>query len=289
MDTSKTEVDIPKVIWVLWLQGFENAPKIVKKCVDTWERANESWKVVKLDEERLEEYIDIEKILKVNGKNIEKSDISNAIRIKLLSKYGGVWVDSTCICQRPLDTWLHEYTSSGFFAFSEPTKDREIASWFLASEKNNYLTNALCKNYVTYFRENEFSRQNTDFGRFVRMKLEGALNISRKTPMIWFSYAVKNLMKVYPYFAFHYKFSETCRKNEKACSVWENTPKYSADDPLRPIRIGLTDTACSDLEEGVLNEKVPMYKLTWRVKSEAVKEDTLLACILTKNKYLNMG
>jgi len=159
MEISKTESNIPKTIWILWLQGFKNAPEIVKKCVATWERANEKWRIIKIDKYSLKEYVKIEKILDSNEKNIEKSDISDAVRIKILSEYGGVWIDSTCICQRPLDTWLHKYTSSGFFAFSEPTKDREIASWFLASEENNHLTDEFRKRYVRYFRENEFVRQ----------------------------------------------------------------------------------------------------------------------------------
>jgi hypothetical protein len=289
MDTSKKEVDIPKTIWILWLQGFESAPKIVKKCVSTWEKANEDWKILKLDRKSTREYISIEESLEVNGENIEKSDISDAVRIKLLSEYGGVWVDSTCICQRPLDAWLHEYTSSGFFAFSEPAKDREIASWFLASEKGNYLTGEYQKRYIKYFRENEFKRQNTDIGRFIKMKLEGALNVDKSIPMLWFSYPIKDLLKIYPYFAFHYKFLETCRKDEKARLVWENTPKYSADGPLRPIRSGLMNDLSSEAREKVLGENVPMYKLNWGVEIDKEKENRLVDHILAQNPYINDG
>lgn len=287
MKTSKTEENTPKIIWILWLQGFENAPEIVKRCAETWKNANESWRVVKIDRESLKEYVSIKRILDVNGKNIEKSDISDAVRIKLLSKYGGVWVDSTCICQRPLDTWLHKYMNSGFFAFSEPTKDREIASWFLASEKENHLTDELRKRYVGYFQKNEFDKQNTDIGRFIKMKLEGALNINKKMPMLWFSFPIKKLLKIYPYFAFHYKFSETYMKDEKARLIWENTPKYSADGPLKPIRSGLTDNLCPRSVERILDDNVPMYKLNWGVELARKKDKCLIDHILTRNTYVN--
>lgn len=288
-DKSKKNADIPKTIWILWLQGFDNAPEIVKKCVLTWERANNEWEVIKLNRETIKKYISIEKIVKVNRKNIEKSDISDVIRIKLLSKYGGVWVDSTCICQRPLDAWLGEYTRSGFFAFSEPAKDREIASWFMASEKGNYLTNEYKKRYIRYFQENEFSRQNTNIGRFIKMKLEGALNINKKIPMYWFSYPIKNLLKLYPYFAFHYKFMETCRRDKKARLVWENTPRYSADGPLKPIRSGLMSDLSSEDKEKVLDENVPMYKLNWGVELDEEKGGRLVDYILAQNPYVSNG
>jgi len=288
-DTSETNVDIPKIIWILWLQGFENAPEIVKKCVGTWEKANENWRIIKLNRESIKEYISIEKVLEANRNNIEKSDISDVVRIKLLSEYGGVWVDSTCICQRPLDEWLHEYTSSGFFAFSEPAKDREIASWFLASEKGNYLTNEYQKRYVKYFRENKFKRQSTDVVRFIKMKIEGALNINKSMPMLWFSYPIKSLLKIYPYFAFHYKFLEACRKDEKARMVWENTPRYSADGPLRPIRSGLMSDLSSEARGKVIGENVPMYKLNWEVELDKEKEDRLVDHILAQNPYVSNG
>jgi mannosyltransferase OCH1-like enzyme len=63
METSKTESNIPKTIWILWLQGFKNAPEIVKNCVATWERANARWRVIKIDKDSLKEYVSIEKIL----------------------------------------------------------------------------------------------------------------------------------------------------------------------------------------------------------------------------------
>jgi hypothetical protein len=119
------------------------------------------------------------------------------------------------------------------------------------------------------------------------MKLEGALNINKKMPMFWFSYPTKKLLKFYPYFAFHYKFAETCIKDEKARLVWENTPKYSADDLLKPIRNGLMDTLCPRSIERMLDDNAPMYKLNWRVELGREKDKYLIDHILTQNTYVN--
>lgn len=287
MKLSKMKDDIPKIIWVLWLQGFENAPEIVKKCVHTWEKANSGWKVIKINRESINKHIDVEKVIKNNGSNMEKSDISDVVRIKILAKYGGVWVDSTCICQRPLDTWLHEYTDSGFFAFSRPTKDREIASWFLASKKGNYLIKSWSKRYVRYFTDNNFSNQNTEIGNFIKMKLEGLLNTNKKTAKVWFSSGIKNLLKIYPYFAFHYKFFENIENDQRAYSVWSQTPKYSADGPLKPIRHGLLDKPPPEMKEEVSNQEVPMYKLSWDIGVREIGKKSLVKYILMENPYLD--
>lgn len=284
---TETRNDFPKIIWMLWLQGFENAPEIVKKCVRTWEQANSDWRVVRLDEDKIKKYIDIRKIIRKNGENVEKSDISDIVRIKLLAKYGGVWVDSTCICQRPLDTWLHKYMDSGFFAFSEPAKDREIASWFLASRKKNYLTESWRNKYVKYFTDNNFHNQDTKIGNFVKMKLEGLFNTNKKTSQFWFSFFIKKVLKVYPYFVFHYKFYETIKNDPQAHSVWKKTPRYSADGPLEPIRNGLLDNPYPRVKKDVSKRKVPLYKLNWSMDVEEIRDGSLAEYILMENPYLS--
>lgn len=40
------------------------------------------------------------------------------IRINLLIKYGGVWIDYNVFCVQPLDSWLPSKLSYGFYAFS---------------------------------------------------------------------------------------------------------------------------------------------------------------------------
>ena len=34
------------------------------------------------------------------------------------SGYGGFWVDATVYCIKPLNEWIHDYITNGFFAYS---------------------------------------------------------------------------------------------------------------------------------------------------------------------------
>ena len=44
---------IPKTIWMFWSQGYENAPNIIKKCRESWEKYNPDWTINVLDMENL--------------------------------------------------------------------------------------------------------------------------------------------------------------------------------------------------------------------------------------------
>jgi mannosyltransferase OCH1-like enzyme len=46
-DPSNVET-VPRRLWFLWLQGVDNAPTIVRRCLETWTAHNPSWDIVAL-------------------------------------------------------------------------------------------------------------------------------------------------------------------------------------------------------------------------------------------------
>jgi mannosyltransferase OCH1-like enzyme len=44
---------VPRTIGFMWLQGFDNAPMLIKKCFASWKRHNPNWNIVFLDEENM--------------------------------------------------------------------------------------------------------------------------------------------------------------------------------------------------------------------------------------------
>ena len=85
-----------KQLFIFWDQGFENAPIVVKKCVLTWKKHNPTWNIILLDNSNLSQYIDL-KLELPNNVSILKASLSDVIRICLLEKYGGLWVDATTV------------------------------------------------------------------------------------------------------------------------------------------------------------------------------------------------
>lgn len=120
-----------KTLWIYWNTGIKAAPPIVHKCVDSWKHHNPTWKIVLLDNTNLRDYYKGTQ----DGRSIQAW--SDVVRINLLKEYGGVWVDATVACNKPLDSWLPAHTKTGFFAFRKPKPDTEVASWFLYADKDN--------------------------------------------------------------------------------------------------------------------------------------------------------
>jgi hypothetical protein len=138
---SPTDTGLNKTIWLLWLQGWDKAPWIVKQVKETWEKQNDGWKIITLSSENLNEYVDIPYIGKGSISPQAKSDI---IRLSILEKHGGVWADATLLCMKPLDSWVWEHIKpSDFWMYHGADWGADVnhgpASWFIVSKKGSYI------------------------------------------------------------------------------------------------------------------------------------------------------
>jgi hypothetical protein len=181
-----------KIIWSCWFQGRNNSPEVVKCCLSSWEVLNPEWEFRCLDTSSVGKFVDLAEVVDLERQSVTAASLSDIIRILLLHEYGGVWVDATAYCNRPLDCWLPTSLTSGFFAFSNPAPDRLLASWFLASEPNHELTRKWTAQVLRYWR----GRTRTD-----------------------------------DYFWFHHQFGELCDLDPEARAAWARVPKISADGP----------------------------------------------------------
>ena len=98
-------------IWILWLQGWNNAPAIVKKCLQAWQYHHSvyDYNIILLDKYNIHQFIDLSDVIpsEVVREEVSRAALSDVIRWMLLHKYGGIWVDSTLYCHKPLHTWIN--------------------------------------------------------------------------------------------------------------------------------------------------------------------------------------
>ena len=57
-----------QTIYILWFDGFQNAPDVVKKCVDSWKYYNPDWNIILLDEDNYRQYVNLDKHLDITKK-----------------------------------------------------------------------------------------------------------------------------------------------------------------------------------------------------------------------------
>jgi len=131
---------IPRKIWMYWEHGephLEHHQGYNTLCVRAWRQLNPTWEVNLLNATTAVQHIPEFKrwlhILSVQT----RSDI---LRLSLLERYGGVWVDASVLPMRPLDDWLGQHiANSGVFIFRYAHGERKdgilVSSWFIASER----------------------------------------------------------------------------------------------------------------------------------------------------------
>lgn len=269
---------VPRKIWILWYQGLSEAPFIVRRCIDSWVKENPSWEVVILDKDNLGEYIVLD-LPDDKLANLSLSKQSNFVRLQLLSEYGGVWADSTTLCMRPLDDWIDDCTTSGFFAFYKPGRDRIMSSWFMACEEGCPIVMKMRERYVLFFMKNNFNI-NGRFKQKIVKWLSKILNRSEKTTRYWFSPVVTKLLRVYPYFVFHYMFERLVSSDSECQIIWNNTKKISADVPHKIQIVGLFSPVNENIKNEIDAKYTPIYKLTWKYDHSKYSPSSVLYYLL---------
>ncbi len=133
-------------IWQCWLQGIEQAPNLVKMCLQSVEKYKKSYqKRIIITADNFADYITlptniIEKWQKGDISNTQFSDI---LRVNLLATHGGYWIDATCLLTQSFPEWidtqpLFMYHAYGEFSFTQ------IQSCFIHAKPNNYVIQAWC-------------------------------------------------------------------------------------------------------------------------------------------------
>lgn len=142
-----------RIVWVMWMQGLDSAPEIVKLCVNSIKKNSGYSDVRVISDSNIGDYLDIpSEILEgLNSGRISRALYSDYIRFKVLSRYGGVWLDSTCFCSGPLPSsieqlqWssakgIESFIYDGFPSEEFPYMDQWV-SYFVSSTPNSLFSN----------------------------------------------------------------------------------------------------------------------------------------------------
>lgn len=110
-DRPLPEVDpeMRDIIWICWWQGEEQAPALVKACLNSVRNHAGAHRVILITEENYRQYVDIPAWIEKKYKAgvISRTNYSDLLRLSLLAKYGGMWLDATFFCRgEDLGTYL---------------------------------------------------------------------------------------------------------------------------------------------------------------------------------------
>lgn len=130
-----------RYVWFCWLQGLDRAPKIVKTCYNSIRQNLINREIKVINNENWKDYVELPDYIvnKWEKQLIPPALFSDLLRVELLIKYGGSWIDSTVLCTDGnkieaylnTDLFLFQYTRPGTNVF------RGISNWFITSCSNN--------------------------------------------------------------------------------------------------------------------------------------------------------
>lgn len=125
------------IIWVFWWTGENDAPDVVKACIKSIRRNANGHKVVMLDKNNISEFVKLPDFIDIKHEmgKIGHAHYSDVVRFALLSKYGGMWIDSTVFLsqQVPNDLFSKEfYTAKAVDCSSYYFSHSRWVGYFLA-------------------------------------------------------------------------------------------------------------------------------------------------------------
>lgn len=137
----------PKIIWTLWLQGYQSAPVIVQRTLDNMREfaENNGFQFRLLDETTLTQFIIFpEHILQKQAAGLMTSTaIADLLRVSLLATYGGTWIDSTVLIDKEFPV---DYLERSFFSL----KTGDMSDFSPNIAKNRWKTFLLSGNSALY-------------------------------------------------------------------------------------------------------------------------------------------
>ena len=195
------EHEHPKVIWFCWLQGMENAPELVKVCYHSLMGLQlMGYEVKVVDGRNWREYVELpdDIVKKVEKGIIPMAHFTDLLRLELLIKYGGTWVDSTVLCtgfnglrsssgSRALSGLrVEEYLEADLFLFQQLRKGETrflgISNWFISSCTDNWVLKILRDILYQYWRDYDCVVDYYMFHLFFSMIMEKHPEVAAKMP-----------------------------------------------------------------------------------------------------------
>ena len=227
----------PGPIWSYWDSGLENAPEIVRLCVASWRKFAGSAQIVVLSKDMLGGYLDPQDF-PPRFEELPVQHQSDLIRLALLERYGGVWLDASVFLTRPLLDWLAAVSGeAGLFLFRRPGPDRKFSNWLIAAKQGDKFVIALRKDLEAFFAIPRIHRGDPRYRSGPGKAWAILVRLSSNSGFLASLWTLKPLWstKRYPYFIFHY-LGNSLLNRPHFRAVFERMEWVSADDGHRGAR-----------------------------------------------------
>lgn len=120
----KKDLGTERIIWQYWESNGKEIPELVRICMESVENHSEGYKLVRLSDSNLHDYIDLPLFLE--ELHIDKTHYTDIVRLALLSAYGGVWLDATVFLSGELPERFLDYP---FLMYQRDPNEEHKSYW----------------------------------------------------------------------------------------------------------------------------------------------------------------
>lgn len=215
---------IPRHIFMLWQQGWDAAPPIVRAVAEAWRMLNPGWALHLLDDQSFRGFAPTWDEFRLAA-SLGRQARANVARLSLLKAHGGVWADATLFPTRPLDDWLSSATGAGIFMFSRPRPYRDVDIWFIAAAASDPAIAAWHEQVRRYFA---------------------------------------TVTRTHHYYWMEYLFELLAQTDADVADAYATMPRLSALGPLAVAGQPFDHPASSAILDFIAQNRVPVHKLSHR-------------------------
>lgn len=121
------EIGENSVIWRYWYQGIDKAPYPVGLCLDSLKGKMGAHREIILDKDNYRDYVNLPEYVtnKMERGQISIAIFSDFLRLALLKKYGGIWLDSTAYLNAELPD---EVGKSKFYSIKQNNRRKWVVT-----------------------------------------------------------------------------------------------------------------------------------------------------------------
>lgn len=132
-----TGAPFARIAWVMWWQGEDEAPELVKMCLESLRRNLPDATVRVVTAENFHTYVDVGPIVlqRLEAEEVSITQFSDILRTALLRRHGGLWVDASVMTLAPVPEAVFD---AGFYTrrtepnqFYENVSDRRWSAWLI--------------------------------------------------------------------------------------------------------------------------------------------------------------
>ena len=193
-DLTPNDGGVPKIVWFSWLQGIDQAPELVKVCLASQRMHLPDYEFRVVDLSNYQQWIELpEYIVRKYKKGIIPSALfSDILRLAVLKKYGGIWMDASVLCtgfdnevlKKQWDSIMRsELTIPRYYARGAKVATG-LSNWFIAARSNNVIISAVYDMLLAYWRDFDCTTDYYMMHLFLGMALKASMDVENKIPKL---------------------------------------------------------------------------------------------------------